>query len=188
MNRLKLNSDNIRNFGCGELFRKRIKKLCRVVPEFCYNPILIKNNGRWEYDNKHFWLWGDEEDSTHIAITYLKLQDSFLGFEYLDLDESIDEIEINCESFGIRQASYKRVCKSAGVPEDYVSPKEQRKEQRRRELRRLRHEFEALRSELSNLKDEPNICYRCNSCGAIEAHKFKLCPNCGGSEMLKETI
>lgn len=100
-----------------DYFIQQLKKLCRVAPEFTYQPVFYRHDELWCYDSEHFW--GD-----NVGRCSLRFQNSYFGF-----NGNVNKFECICidyESFGIKQAGSKKVHNFCGVPIDYITPAQQK--------------------------------------------------------------
>jgi len=130
-------------------FLQQLKKVCRVIPEFILQPTLCHYNKVWRYDSEQYW--GD-----NYGRCSLRIQNSFFGFN--DKVHNFDIIKVDCESFGIRQVSDKRIRKMAGVIFDYLTPDQQKlieeqetKQERESRIIKLQRQCAQIIAELKTL-------------------------------------
>lgn len=133
-------------------FLRRLKNLCRIVPEFTRQPILCRHNKMWRYDSEHYW------ENNHGRCS-LQFQNSYFGFS--NKVNKFEIIRIDYKSFGIDQVSDRKIHRMAGVALDYITPAQQKlidereakweQEQKINELKKRRAE---LIAELNTLEGE----------------------------------
>lgn len=127
-----------------KLFLARLKQLCKIIPEFTYQPILYRWSRMWRYDSKHYW-------QDNLGRCSLQFQNSYFGF--LNTVDNYESIFIDCQSFGIKQASDKVLHNFCGVPVDYLSVA-QRKRIRKERIRFLKDSCAEIIAELETLKED----------------------------------
>ena len=142
---------------CSDYFLKQINKICKVVPEFVYQPIFYIIDGLLCYDNNHFF---DHDDN--IGRFKVRFESSYFGFN--DDINKFESIEIDCESFGIKKVTRNKICKMAGVPAGYISKAEQQRidkaEQQRidkaeqQRIKDIKTQYSKLNAELKLLEAE----------------------------------
>ena len=135
-----------------DYFLRRLKNLCRIVPEFTRQPILCRYDEMWRYDSEHYW------EDNHGRCS-LQFQNSYFGFS--DEVNKFEVIRIDYKSFGIDQVSDRKIHRMAGVALDYITPAQQKlidereakweHEQKINELRKRRAE---LIAELKTLEED----------------------------------
>lgn len=131
-----------------DYFLRRLKNLCRIVPEFTRQPILCRCGEMWRYDSEHYW------EDNHGRCS-LQFQNSYFGFS--NKVNKFEIIRIDYKSFDIKQVGDRKIHRMAGVALDYITLA-QRKiiEKREREFRvnELKRQRAQLIAELETLEGE----------------------------------
>jgi len=129
-------------------FLQQLRKLCRIIPEFTYQPILCRYDKMWCYDSECYW-------ESNYGRCSLQFQNSYFGFN--DKVNKFEFIRVDCKSFGIKQVSSGKIKKIAGVTFDYVSPVQQKLievQNQKFRVDSLKRQRAQLIAELESLKED----------------------------------
>lgn len=135
--------------GKRDYFSQQLKKLCKIIPEFTYQPVLHRKNKLLCYDSKFYW-----KDNTGRCS--LRFENSWFGFDDKKIS-SYRRIRIDYKSFGIKQVSDKKVKQLHGVPNNYLTSAEEKaiqKQEQKQRVEELEKERTKILAQIEDLERE----------------------------------